>query len=54
MKKRYIPLLCVMALCLTLLCSIPGYAVTPLDPAADASLTLHYQKDGQAFPDLPV
>ncbi len=54
MKKQIALLISVVALCMALFCPLYIQAATPLDPAAEASLTLHYQKDGQAFSDLPI
>ena len=54
MRKQITLLICFVALCMAIFCPLYVQAATPLDPAADASLTLHYQKDGQAFSDLPI
>ena len=54
MKKRILPLLCLLAFCFAMLRPSFVYAATPLDPKADASLTLHYQKDGKAFSGLQI
>ena len=54
MKKRILPLLCLVLLCFGLLRPIEANALTPLDPSAKASLTLHYQKDGKAFSQLQI
>lgn len=54
MTKRFLPLLCVIAVCFALLCPIAAQAVTPLEPDREASLTLRYEKEGVAFPDLQV
>jgi len=54
MKKRFLPILLLCILCLAALRPLGVQAVEPLDPNRDASLTLHYQKDGEAFPDIPV
>lgn len=54
MKKRILPLILLMVMCLAALRPLCVQAVTPLDPDAQASLTLHYQKDGVAFADLPI
>lgn len=51
MKKRILPIIASVFLCLTMLLPLCAHAVTPLDPEAESSLTLHYQKDGLAFPD---
>lgn len=54
MKKRILPLILLVVMCFIALCSPCVHAVTPLDPDAEASLTLHYQKDGAVFADLQV
>ena len=54
MRKRTIPLLCLLAFCIALLCPLCAQAVTPLDPTAEASLTLKYQKEEQTFSSLAV
>lgn len=54
MKKRILPLLFLIAICLSILHPISVNALTPLDPDAQASLTLHYQKGGEAFADLQI
>ncbi len=54
MKKRILPLILLMVMCFAALRPLCAKAVTPLDPDAKASLTLHYQKDGVAFGDLPI
>lgn len=54
MKKRILPLLCVAAICFVMLCTQFVYAAQPLDPDAEAALTLHYQKDGKTFPNLTI
>lgn len=54
MKKRILPLILLMVMCFAALRPLYAQAVTPLDPDAKASLTLHYQKDGVAFADLPI
>ena len=54
MKKRILPLIFTMIVCLTLLQPMRVDAVTPLDPDAQASLTLHYRKDGAGFPELQI
>lgn len=51
MKRPIAPLIFLAVLVFALLC--PVYAAPP-EPNAEASLTLYYQKDGQAFPDLPI
>ena len=53
MRKRIQPLLLLLCLWVSLL-PMTTQASTPLDPNADASLTLYYQKDGKTFPDLQV
>ena len=54
MKKRILPRILLMIMCFAALCPLCAQAVTPLDPDAEASLTLRYQKDGVAFADLPI
>ena len=54
MKKRIAALICLTVLLAVVLCPLYTGAVTPLDPDAEASLALHYQKDGQAFPGLSI
>ena len=54
MRKRILPILCLLVLCLTVVCPFGAQAVTPLDPEASASLTLYYQKEDKAFPDLEI
>jgi len=54
MKKRIAALFCLTVLLAAVLCPLYTGATTPLDPDAEASLTLCYQKDGQAFPGLSV
>lgn len=53
MRKRIL-LLCFVVICMVLLRPFYAGAATPLDPGAEAGLTLHYQKDGVAFPDLYI
>ena len=54
MKKPITLLICLVALSVTMFCPLFVQAAVPLDPTADASLTLHYQKDGQAFEGLSI
>ena len=54
MRNRILSLLLLILLSVSFLCPLRTYAVEPLDPAADASLTLYYQKDSNAFPDLNI
>lgn len=54
MKKRFLPLFFLLILCAGMLCPVLTCAAAPLNPDADASLTLHYRKDGTAFPDLNI
>lgn len=54
MRKQIALLICVVVFCAAVFSPIQAYALTPLDPAADASLTLHYQKEAQVFPDLQI
>lgn len=53
MRKRILPLLCLIALCVAFLRPFCANAAA-LDVNAQASLTLHYQKDGIVFPDLQI
>lgn len=53
MRKPILPFLCLIV-CLAILRPFCVYGAAPLDPGADASLTLRYEKDGKAFPDLQV
>ena len=54
MKKRIAPLVWLVVFCITLLYPFCISATAPLDPMEDASLTLHYQKEGRAFEGLTV
>lgn len=54
MRKQIALLICVVVFCAAVFSPIQAYALTPLDPTADASLTLHYQKETQVFPDLQI
>ncbi len=54
MKKRILPRLFLVFVCISVLIPLGVSAVTPLDPDATASLTLHYQKEGTAFADLQI
>lgn len=54
MKKPILPLVLLIIICFATVCPFPVHAITPLDPTAEASLTLHYQKDDVAFADLPI
>ena len=53
MRKRILPLISSLIICIAMLCPLYVHA-TPLDPNAEASLTLHYEKDGNAFPDQQI
>ena len=53
MKKRILPLISLVIICLAMLRPLCVYAA-PLDPDAEASLTLHYQTEGTAFADLQI
>jgi len=53
MRKQITLLICSVALCMAMLYPLNAQAV-PLDPTADASLTVHYQKEGQAFGGLSI
>ena len=53
MRKRVIVFLCLLFLCIGTLC--PKFAeATPLDTAAQTSLTLRYQQEETVFPGLSV
>ena len=54
MKKRIMLFLSLVVVCLALLRPICTNALVPLDPNAEASLTLHYQKDGETFSNLNI
>lgn len=54
MTKRFLPRILILLVCFAILCPLCAQGVTPLDPDAQASLTLCYQKDGIAFADLPI
>lgn len=54
MKNQITRFIGLALLFIALLCPLFVYAATPLEPTADASLTLHYQKEGQTFSDLPI
>ena len=54
MKKRILPLILLLFVCFAVLRPLSAQAVTPLDPGAEASLTLRYQKEGTAFADLQI
>lgn len=54
MKKRILPLILFLAVCVAALCPIRANAAEALNPDAKASLAISYQKDGVAFPDLTV
>ena len=54
MRKRITLLICLVALSVAMFCPLSVQAVTSLDPTADASLTLHYQKEGQGFEGLSI
>lgn len=53
MKKRILPILLAFIVCLAAVRPF-GVCAATLDPAAKASLTLYYQKEGTVFPDLQV
>lgn len=53
MRNRMIMAVLLAALCLSLF-SPRAAALEPLDPDAQASLTLHYRKDGTPFPGLQI
>ena len=54
MRKQITLLICLVALCMAMFCPLSVQAATPLDPTADISLTLHYQKEEQAFGELSI
>ena len=54
MKKRILSFVVLICICFGLVCPLHTQAVTPFEPNADASLTLHYQKEGNAFAGLPI
>ena len=54
MRKQITVLIGLVALCMAMVCPLSVQAATPLDPTADTSLTLHYQKEEQAFSDLSI
>lgn len=53
MRKRILPIISSLIICIAMLCPLYVHA-TPLDPNAEASLILQYQKDTMAFGDLQV
>ena len=54
MKIRILSVISLLAVLFTLFSPLCVQAITPLDPDAETSLTVPYQKDGTAFPDLTV
>lgn len=52
--KKTVLFLCTMILCAAVLCPVCAFASTPLDPAAEASLTLYYRKEEKGFPGLKI
>jgi len=54
MKNRILPLVLLIIICFATVCPFSVHAITPLDTAAEARLTLHYQKDDVAFANLPI
>jgi len=54
MKKQVVSFILMIIFCLMILRPMDVHALTSLDPDGEASLTLHYQKDGIAFADLSV
>lgn len=54
MRNRILTRISAVMLCFAMLCPLCSQAAAPLDPAAQASLTLHYQKDGVAFAGLQI
>lgn len=54
MKKSILRSVFMAVLCLAVLCPCLLCAAAPLDTGADAGMTVYYQKDGKAFPDLEI
>lgn len=54
MRKQIAMFICLLVFVTAMLCPLYANAATPLNPGADASLTLHYQKEGQVFPELTI
>ena len=54
MRKQIARFICLVVFCTAMLYPLYAYAATPLDPAADAGLTLCYQQEEQVFSDLPI
>ena len=54
MKKQIARFICLVVFCAAMFCPLNVSAATPLDPAADASLTLYYQKEEQVFSNLQI
>ena len=54
MRRQFACLLCLVTVFMALLCPLRAKGATALNPAAEASLTLEYQKEGEAFSDVPV
>lgn len=54
MRKQNTLLICLVALCMVMFCPLSVQAATPFDPTAEASLTLHYQKEEQVFSNLSI
>lgn len=54
MRKQILRFICAVVFFAVMSCPLYAHATTPLDPAADASLTLHYQKEEQVFSDLQI
>ncbi len=53
MKKRFLLLISLLVVCLAVFLPLRGNAAQ-LDPNAESSLAVRYEKDGAAFPDLEV
>lgn len=53
MKKRLLPLVCIVLFCFAAFGPLGAQAASLL-PDADAGLTLYYQQDGKGFADLPI
>lgn len=54
MKKRILLFVSIVVICFAVIPPLFVNAVTPLEPDAETSLTVTYQKDGTVFPDLNV
>ena len=54
MKKRILIWLCLVALLVTSYTPVSVWAISELDAARDCRLTLHYTREGVAFPELEI